>query len=261
MGRVTPPLFFEVILKIAIVGGSPSSEHLAPFDNPDWEIWVLAIRHDHYSRYDRIFEVHADAELLRLGQEHLRRLALTGKPVIAGTQFAENVVLFPFDQADALIGRRYLTSSAAYMMAYAILHIRSKGDAENEIGIFGIDMSVDDNEYFHQQPCMNAWIGLAIGMGIKVSIPEQSSLLKASYTYGQSSPECKGPFTPSDFDELREQHLNVIEGLKQEIRERESKIHAHSGAAEAYSRMSKVARALENGQDIKRLKDTAILKR
>lgn len=248
-------------MKIALVGGAPSSEKLAPFGDPSWEIWVLAIRHQYYKRFDRVFEVHDYYQ--NYGEEHLKRLSSLNKPLIVGKNFPEmpHAVRFPFDRANALIGEEYLTSSGAYMMAYAILSIQENGDKANEIAIYGMDMSVDDNEYFYQQPCMNAWIGLAKGMGIKVHIPKESSLFKASFVYGQTHPEKKGPFSSDDFEEIKNQHLSVIEALKQEIQERENKILAHSGAVEAYNRMSKVARAVEAGQSIKHLRDTAILKK
>ena len=56
--------------KLAIVCGSPSSEMLAPFEDPEYEVWVLGNRCQNYPRFDLIFEIH-DA----LEEEHDPRYA------------------------------------------------------------------------------------------------------------------------------------------------------------------------------------------
>ena len=43
--------------KLAIVCGAPSSEMSAPFNDEQYEVWVLGNRSQNYPRFDRIFEV------------------------------------------------------------------------------------------------------------------------------------------------------------------------------------------------------------
>jgi hypothetical protein len=77
---------------------------------------------------------------------------------------------YPFDQVAATTGA-YWNSSIAYMLALAI------HEGAEEIAIYGVDMKGDD-EYGYQKPNMEYLIGLAIGRGIKVTIPDASPLLK-----------------------------------------------------------------------------------
>ncbi len=51
------------------------------------------------------------------------------------------------------------------------------GLGECEIALYGIDVSPDD-EWSYQRACIEYLVGIAIGKGIKVTIPESSALLK-----------------------------------------------------------------------------------
>lgn len=86
---------------------------------------------------------------------------------------------YPMDEAAALMGgRTYFTSSFSYMLAMALLQ-----DDVTEIGIWGVDLA-DGTEYTEQRPCAEFLIGMAMGRGIKVTIPERSALLKTAWVYG-----------------------------------------------------------------------------
>ncbi len=249
-------------MKVAIVCGAPSSADLAPFDDPAWEIWALGNRLNKHAgkRITRIFEIH-DGCVDEHGPQYPKWLVDKGVPLVVGRAFpatAEHVRVFPFDEANALFGSEYLTSSTAYMMALAIL------DGAKEIGVYGSDMSVDDHEYFWQRPCLEAWIGFAKGRGIKVTIPPVSPIGRCDYVEGRASsgkPEfSKPPFTQAGFLALVQMHQQSITRLQAEIREREALIQTHSGAMQAHERLAKVARAVEAGIDIKSLTDTAVIK-
>lgn len=242
--------------KIAIVCGSPSSEFLAPFDDEDWEIWVLGNRLDRFKgkRVTRIFEIHDDISK-EGGEEYAQWLINHNIPMVVGDKFpmrtACQIKRFPFDDAEKLIGHTYLTSSSAYMMAMAIL------DGATHIGVYGVDMAVDDHEYFWQRPCMDGWIHFARGRGIEVIIPEISNVGKYDYVEGRGKggkPDfLKTPFTENDFQQMADKHGIKITILREEIRERELAIEGHSGAQQAYERLSKVARATEAGITIQNL--------
>jgi hypothetical protein len=74
----------------------------------------------------------------------------------------------------------YATSSLAYMLALAIY------EDWDMIEIYGYDVG-NDTEYYYQRPCIERWLGIAEGRGIKVWLHRKSLLLgKASELYGLS---------------------------------------------------------------------------
>lgn len=158
-------------LKVALMGLSQATRHLAPWNDPDWELWGLAWDADAF-RMHRTFELHDMADLERTYPnlpayldriQHCSRLYMTDK-------FLPNAAAYPFDAVGLDVGD-YWCSSIAYMLALAI-HERAE-----EIGIYGVAMAADD-EYGYQKPNCEYLIGLARGRGIKVHVPEQSPLCK-----------------------------------------------------------------------------------
>ena len=109
--------------RLAIVCGNPSSEMLAPFDNPEYEIWVLGNRSQNYTRFDRIFEIHDD--LTEHDPRYAQWLLDKNVPIVVGENSplkGDNVEVFPFQKSIELFGSLYLTSSPAMMLCYAILN-------------------------------------------------------------------------------------------------------------------------------------------
>lgn len=248
-------------LKVAIVGGSPSTQFDAPFDNPDWEIWVHGNQMDRYQnrRVTKIFEIHDD--LSEHESWYPEWLVKSGIPMVVGKAFplsAAHVERFPFDEANKLLGGEHLTSTPAYMMAYALLH------GASHIAIYGVDMAVDDHEYFYQRPTMYAWIAYAKAKGVEVTIPDASPLFKDTFVEGRSSggkPNLAlAPFTYSGFTEMAQLHAAKIADYETKIMDMQNLIRTHSGCQQSYERLAKVARAVESGQAISSLKDSAKLR-
>lgn len=258
--------------KIAIVCGSPSSEFLAPFEDKSWEIWVLGNRVNRFIeknlRFDRIFEIHDDLSEHGDIKTYVNYIANLKVPFLVGENFPMdlidfksetlNFIIFDFEKSKELFGQEYLTSSSAYMMSQAIL------EGATDIAIYGVDMAVDDHEYFWQRSCMEAWIGFAKGKGINITIPDVSAIGKCSYVEGRNcggKPEFKQPpFTEDEFLKMAELHKKEIEKLNQQIVQAESKIHSHDGAVQVYNRLAKVARATEAGIKLTSLSDTNSIK-
>ena len=147
-------------MKIAIVCGAPSSEFLAPFEDESWEIWVLGNRLDRFKdrRVSKVFEIHDDLTEHPDSDKYCKWLVDSKYPLIVGEKFPlthKNITIFPYDKVTKLSEFGSLASSPAYMMAYAILQ------GAKEIGIYGVDMAVDDHEYFWQRPCMWGWVRFA----------------------------------------------------------------------------------------------------
>jgi hypothetical protein len=64
----------------------------------------------------------------------------------------------------------WYNSSPAYMIALAV-HMGAE-----EIGLWGVDV-LDESEYQYERPCLEFLIGLAVGRGIKVTLPEGPTAL------------------------------------------------------------------------------------
>ena len=64
----------------------------------------------------------------------------------------------------------WYNSSPAYMLALAI------HEGAETIGLYGIDV-LDDSEFSYESPCLEYLIGLAVGRGIEVIIPEGPTAL------------------------------------------------------------------------------------
>ena len=65
----------------------------------------------------------------------------------------------------------------AWLVALAI------NEGFEAISLFGVDL-LQDEEYSKQKPCIEFWLGVASGKGIKISIQESSNLLKPQKLYG-----------------------------------------------------------------------------
>jgi hypothetical protein len=250
-------------MKVAIVCGSPSSEFLAPFDNKGWEIWVLGNRINRFKnkRITRIFEIHDDLSEHGDTAIYANMLANLKIPMVVGRNFPiaqDHIKIFPFEDVERLYGQTYLTSSSAYMMALALL------EGATDIAIYGVDMAVDDHEYFWQRPCMEAWIGFAKGRGVNIIIPEIATIGKCDYVEGKNyggKPKFKQPpFTEEEFSKMADEHQRKIDDLQNQIDNLISKIHAHNGAKQVYQRLAKVSRATESGIKFDSLFQTNLIK-
>ena len=242
--------------KIAIIGCSPGSEMLAPFDDPEWEIWVIAEYCRRYPRVNKMFEIHN----FKWTNPETQKLADIGIPFVVSSECPATILgrahVEPFDYQRAcdLMGRNYLASTCDYMLARAIM------ESPDVIGLWGMDMAVHDSEYFHQNPTANAWIGLAKGMGIDVFVPEESPLFKRTYIYGLTERPGMAPFTYDQFTALADDHQARIDQIKGQIEYLQSMMHAHDGTVQAYRQMARVARAIAGGNDVRDLKNACQIK-
>ena len=185
--------------KIAILGKAPSSQSLAPYDDPTWEIWILnTIAYlKECKRWDRQFELH-DLELTKApgyGNYHSWLCSQT-KPVYVREPSPDIPahIVYPRDDVQRFFGLNlarpdgpavkldYFTNTVSWMMALAIY------EGCSEIGLYGVDMAQHGvggkSEYAHQRPSCELFVGYALARGIKVTIPDTSDLLKAANLYG-----------------------------------------------------------------------------
>lgn len=120
------------------------------------------------------------------GQPHVDWLAQCGIPVyqMAVDERIPTSLLYPLDAVTERFGTPnidgikfpYLTSTMAYMLAQALL------EGVDEIRLAGIEMVIG-TEYVHQKPCLEFYLGMAIGMGVKVVLSPWGSGMLAAPLY------------------------------------------------------------------------------
>lgn len=170
MGKPTP-------LNIAIVGMAPESAHLAPLNDPEWGCWGLAI--DPQAPYfQRRFELHGIEQIK--SEVLLGRVQELNTPVYMQAHFVDVRAsrAYPlFDIIEDIYPHGYprpdqtdwFQSQIGYMLAMAIY------ERAAHIGIWGVSAQ---EQYEEQRPNLDHLIGIAIGRGIRVTVPVVSGLCK-----------------------------------------------------------------------------------
>lgn len=174
--------------KIAIVGYT-MSQRQAPWDSPDW--YVMGMNNMHTivqnTRWDGWIDLH-DRRTIDGDPVHLAWLReLHTFPVYMLHPSPEFPSSRPFPAGD-LVARfgDYFTNTVAWQVAWAITQVEwAIGDGA-EIGVWGVDMA-QGTEYAAQRPSCEYMIGVARGMGIDVTIPLTSDLLKTAAPYGSNA--------------------------------------------------------------------------
>lgn len=238
--------------KFAICGFAASSRMMAPFDDPEWEIWGLNQLYRHIPRATRWFDIHDNWASDNVeGTDHPGWLRQCGIPVYMSTRepTIPTALNFPLQRViDQVCGVDYFTSTVAFMVALAVAEIddqvnaelsrrdavmRDAGDppytlveaakvrsdfyAEREIGIFGIDLIVG-TEWDFQKSCVEYLLGLAHARGITVRIPPTSALLRQRWRYGYEREPAAFPIKPSELAKrqaaLGNERTNLIARLQ-----------------------------------------------
>ncbi len=185
-GFKVPP-FTRLKDKVAIVGFTSHRIEALKLDD-SWELWGLneLYRYMPPERFHRWFEIH-DRELLckdEDGQKHFEDMkTLLGDMPIYMHHKHDDIpgsVKFPMEEMCRQLKSEYWTNCPAEMIGLAILM------GYKSIRMFGVDMATD-TEYGQQRPCCEYWLGVAMGRGIEIEVPEQSDLLKCVGVYGYES--------------------------------------------------------------------------
>lgn len=145
---------------------------LAEFD----EVWginaVYARKHFAKRKLDRLY--YFDDHKL-IDKNFVRRVNKHGCRVITRWHETELPKSEPYplhDVVAALGGVEYFTCSVAYCIAHAIY------EGWTDITLAGMYHPHDSQEYMHHKDCIHYWLGIAIGMGINLSIHGETMLLK-----------------------------------------------------------------------------------
>lgn len=184
--------------KVAIIGYT-SSRDLAPWGDPEWEIWVcnnLPLHLKPGQEFHRVYDLHP-YDTIESDERHTaflrgetvksavdgRDISLGDRPVLVWNARPEWPTSWAYpkdgilDAFKDLAGGHYLTNSIAWMTAHAV------AEGVSHLSIFGVDMA-QGTEYAAQRPSCEWWLGFAEGLGIKVYIPPTSDLLKCNALYG-----------------------------------------------------------------------------
>lgn len=164
--------------KVAIVGFTSSRDE-APWDDPSWEKWICnnLWKFVPEGKWDRLYDLHRNAEIAK-DTEHLGYLARCPKPLYVHEPQPEwpTAVRFPREELMAVLGG-YFTNSISWMIAHAL------SEGVTHLSIFGVDLA-QGTEYASQRPSAEYFLGIAVGMGVQVYVPETSDLLKTGTLYG-----------------------------------------------------------------------------
>ena len=149
--------------KLAIVGSGPNTRHLAPFDDPEFDIWVFneAGNAEWCKRYDAVFQMH-EPEIYQghntkdphhwewLQRKHNRPVYMQEiDPLVPDS------VRFPLEDAIALVGVQMFPTTFAYMAALAVLQ------GYERVELYGLELSA--TEYQYQANGYLFWFGFLRG--------------------------------------------------------------------------------------------------
>lgn len=95
----------------------------------------------------------------------IKRINDMGIPLIAPFKYEEIPLsqAFPLKECVAKFGTPYFSNTIAFMIAYALLN------GAKEIEIYGVNQA-SSSEYFYEKSGVEYWLGVANGMGVKITI-------------------------------------------------------------------------------------------
>ena len=200
-------------MKIALIGSAPSSVRLGPYNDPEWQIWACSPGSvQHLKREpDAFFELHRwEPEKSWFCINYRTWLNNAKCPVymIDPIPQVPASIAYPKDEMVKKFGPWFFTSSLSWMFALAIHR------GATEIGLWGVDMSAQEEWEFQRSGC-HYFIALARGLGIKITIPHESDLLRPPPFYG--------------FREVDPMHIKLLarnEELQANVRAAEQKAQA-----------------------------------
>lgn len=179
----------RTVRKVALCGSHSSSLIDAPWDDPSWEWWGHASSRGWYRRkMDRYFDLHPKACWSgggKKGDGYTKWLTKNTVPIYmqkawpevpASIEYPKGRILMEFSDANG-----FFSNHAAWMIALALT------EGVTTIGLFGINYGTE-GEYFTQRGSAQYWLGRAAGMGVRIMLPSQCTLLsEPKLLYGYES--------------------------------------------------------------------------
>ena len=214
--------------KVAIIGTAEPHWRAAPYADESWEIWTCGGIFSSVPRVTRHFEIHAKEETCKgWGQSPEQELTARnvywdwlnqqGPNVVlrAPTPDCPNASVYPLGAVVEAFPDKYFTNTISYMLALALL------EGVTELALYGVDMALSGtglaDEYGVQRPSVEFYLGIAVGSGVRVHLPPETTLLKCRRLYGFDGPVEDGfnKAAKAKVQELSEQLQRVRQFRKQ----------------------------------------------
>ena len=172
-----------------------------------WGVNDLCVKHDGVSL---AFEIHNIEKFLDTAVREVRyvkafrmeveKIAKKGIPVMIQEPhpLLPHGVVFPIDEMPF----RYFTNTIAFMIAYAI------HQGADIIDLYGAPMYYEE-EYVFERPCIEFWLGYAMGKGIEVNVHKPSYILTTAPNYGVYAYDWGYRYTAD-----QNKHTSLIKGFK-----------------------------------------------
>lgn len=206
---------------VCLVGLAPSTREDFINEPDGVEVWSLNMGHAffppaHMSRMTRWFQIHPREEMEPRQNpqlEHIEFLKSATIPVYMEETHPDipMSVRYPYEDVCRTIGGNYMTSAPAFMLALAI------HEGFELVKIYGIDLDCD-REWAFEKSCFEHLLGIALGKGMKVWIPEGCPLLKGDL-YGKTI-DIRSSYVVERHRQLRLEEQSLLD----EIRRNEGRI-------------------------------------
>jgi len=143
---------------------------------PNSEIWGVNTMYRN-RKLDRIFIMHDIKHDLMVQDRDFFKTANELKiPVVTSGDYAgfDNNFVFPAEDVVDHFGVAYFLNVMSWMIAYAIMM------EPKRISLYGCDMRSDSGDEYRlgERGCVEYWLGMAMGRGIDLGLPQESFLLK-----------------------------------------------------------------------------------
>ena len=159
---------------LAIVGSHPDTRELAPYDDPNYEIWLFneaPQKPETYRRWDACLQIHKPEVYSSLqnwvNKDHWEWLQQDHGERRIFMQDVDprvpNSVRYPLEGVLSLVPYKYLRSSPALALALAIYL------GYRHIELYGSELS-SNTEYTYQAINYAFWIGFAHGYGVELEM-------------------------------------------------------------------------------------------
>ena len=225
--------------KIAFIG---TARDVIPGE--DEEVWALNWRTNDYNfKVDRDFQIH---DPKKYGANAVP--CETKSPTVTQDNY-------PYEWLENNMPRylrdRYFKSSMDYMMAYALYEHFTKEPIES-VRVYGVNMSIDDDEYYKQRDSFHAWCGYALNH-FDVVLDDESSILRSNYQYGVTEAPSHPVYNAKVFQKMADSHRSIVADRQNKVEYLNCEIQAHHATAQAFDLLTKADRAIQAGQPIKDL--------
>jgi hypothetical protein len=226
--------------KVAIIGFATNTLHLVPWQDPEFELWGMNQGAGNFQRKaDRWFEMHLPEYTADVRDpQYLDFLKNAGLPIYMIEAYDEYPcsVRYPIESALQYAGRDYFMSSVSFMLCLAAI------EGFQEVHLYGINLAIGD-EYFYEKPNAEWWIGLLTGRGMKIVVPNASSLLKQQHRYGYSAEARPNAMTKALL-------TNRMQSYRAQCEQKLNEYHIMLGAMRECDALVQVAEGLDRGADI-----------